>query len=227
MILISVIFLVLGILIHKFEMYFLLSGYNMMTQSQKNKIDSKNYGKYFGIHMYILSVIFLIAGILSEKFPNVEIMGLFCSIIVFINLIWRGNKKYNKNESTGEAKYSLIILAIPLIIIIVTLLYSMKGIQIEADKNSMIVEGKTISFDEIVSMELINKVPSTDKIFGSAFGTHKKGDFEVLGYGNAKVYTDVQNAETIVVKTKEEVYIINSNNKEIIKKIYEFFKEYK
>lgn len=227
MILISVIFLVLGILIHKFEMYFLLSGYNMMTQSQKNNIDSKNYGKYFGIHMYILSVIFLITGILSKKFPNMEIMGLFFSIIIFINLIWRGNKKYNKNESTGEAKYSLIILVIPLIIIIATLSYSMKSIQVEGTNNSIIVEGKTINFNEIVSMELINKVPSTNKIFGSGFGAHKKGDFEVSGYGNAKVFTDIQNGETLVVKTRQELYIINSNNKEIIKNIYKNFKEHK
>lgn len=223
MFIISIVFLVVGILVHKFEFYFLLSGYNMMTESQKSEIDAKAYGKFFGIHMYIISIMFLAIGFASTLFPNLEIVGIVGLFAVITHLIVKG-AKYSRHEMTGESKYSLVILFVPMIIVAVVLSYSLKSVSFELLRNGLKVDSQTISLDEIKEVQIIDEAPEMRKVFGSGLGTHKKGTYEVEGFGECTVFTDVKYGDTLIIKTNEDTYILNSKEDGKIQSFYDSLK---
>lgn len=223
MFLMAVVFLVIGILVHKFKLYFLLAGYNTMTDTQKSNIDAETYGKFFGIHMYVISVIFIFAGFFQTRFPNIEILTLVGLFVVIGNLLYKGSK-LDKNESTGESKYSLMILVIPVIILCVIFSFSIKPIDVALEEDFVKINSDIIDFEEIKSVQVLEEAPYMEKVFGSGIGTHNKGTFDVVGYGECIVYTDIKYGDTLILNTDKDTYIINSKTDGLMKEIYSALK---
>ena len=59
----AVIFLLLGLAIHVFKWYFLISGYNLMSKQKKENVDTQGLGKLMGYYCYFNTIIFLLLGV--------------------------------------------------------------------------------------------------------------------------------------------------------------------
>ncbi|MGL4742546.1 MAG: DUF3784 domain-containing protein [Sarcina sp.] len=211
-----------GLLIHKFKMYFLMSGYNTMTKREKENVDVVNLARYFGYTMYFLGAGWIVAGVLEKMIPNIVVYLVIGTAVFLIYRIYKMQKFDNNQIDKAEAIATGFLVGIPMLIAVIMMTSSMGAIEINTNTEGLVFDGKVIDTDEIESMKMIEETPSMKKVFGSGIGTNRKGTFNVEGYGECKVYTNLSKGDTIVLTTKEGVtYIINSDNSESVKDAYE------
>ncbi|MGL4451231.1 MAG: DUF3784 domain-containing protein [Sarcina sp.] len=213
---ISILFLAVGLMVHVFKMYFLISGYNMMTNSQKEDINIKALARLMGICFYIISGVFLVAGILKDRHPNFEIIAFGVMMVIIIYMIVCGRRFYITGVVyDSEIKEGLLVMLVPSIIILFVLIYSFGPINIETNEKGLEVEGHFIEYENIEEFNMLETLPKSKKVLGSSIGTFNKGDFEVEGHGECKLYTSNAD-ETIVIETDEETYIFNNSKTKVI-----------
>ena len=220
MIFASGLFLIIGLLVHAFKKYSLISGYNMMSESEKENIDIVSVSKIMGYSMYFLAVVFFLTSFLAKKYPNVEMIAV---VVLFITIVLMIAKlqKYDKREDKSESKVKWFIIAIPMIIIAITLSVVTANTKIEVGDSGINIATANIEYSEITEVNLIDEVPTSRKIIGGGIGTKRKGTYDVEGYGRCQLYTDIKYGTTVVLKTKEKIFIFNLKNEEETKTIYE------
>lgn len=95
----------MGLSVHMFKWYFLISGYNTMPKEKREKVDTKGLGLLMGIYGYFNGALFLLFGIL-------ELSGIKTSLIIAaviftlstIGLLIRA-QKYDGNVRQRRRKY--------------------------------------------------------------------------------------------------------------------------
>ncbi|UTC67563.1 MULTISPECIES: DUF3784 domain-containing protein [unclassified Treponema] len=97
---IAAVLALLGILIHKFKLNFLIAGYNMMSKEEKKEYDASLIGKHVGLTLYLLSALSLAAGLFFQFFPSskqteklVIVLYIILTMIAVSSLFIKENKK--------------------------------------------------------------------------------------------------------------------------------------
>lgn len=84
--LIGGVFLFLGVAIHIFKWYFLISGYNTMSKEKKAKVDTHGLGKIMGIYCYFNGSLFILGGILQRL--GYQSLGLIVLIFFGVSTVF-------------------------------------------------------------------------------------------------------------------------------------------
>ena len=101
---IAAVLAVFGILIHKFKFYFLIAGYNMMNQEEKEEYNASSIGKHVGLSLYFLSGLSLTVGLFFHFFQMskqteklvITVYVILIMIAVSILLVKENKKKLNE-----------------------------------------------------------------------------------------------------------------------------------
>ena len=64
-IIIGIFFILLGLAVHIFKWYFLISGYNTMSKEKKANVDTEGLGRLMGIYSYVNGGVFIVMGVLQ------------------------------------------------------------------------------------------------------------------------------------------------------------------
>lgn len=113
----AVFFLLIGICIERFKLYWLIAGYNTSDKKTKKNIDIEKYGKLFGYAFYLDFIISIIVFGLSYLITvpfwilNIMVFGVISGMIIY-------GSKYNKN--VGARAESIAVAVILLIVIAIT-----------------------------------------------------------------------------------------------------------
>lgn len=106
----------MGLAVHRFKWYFLISGYNTMKKEKKANVDVESLGKLMGMYGYLNGAVFFIAGILyglDVKIGAVPAFGFFLISTVYF-LVKAQKYDHNLYDENGKfkksAKKELIIL---------------------------------------------------------------------------------------------------------------------
>lgn len=65
----AIFFIICGLLIHKFKLYWLIAGYNTMNKEEKSKVDIKGLARSMGIMFYLIAAIFYYLLIFQKSIP--------------------------------------------------------------------------------------------------------------------------------------------------------------
>jgi hypothetical protein len=86
---IAIVFLILGILIKYGRMYFLIAGYNTMSQKEKEKFDIKGIATVFRNVMFAMSLTILIGHFIALKLENqiIENIVFWAAITIGISYL--------------------------------------------------------------------------------------------------------------------------------------------
>jgi len=101
MVLISLLFIFLGILVKYGKMYFLIAGYNTMSEKEKSRYNIKKLGNLFGNVMFAMAGIVLLGYFLSIWLndPSFEYISVPIAVIVGVPyLIIKGNSSSYKMQ---------------------------------------------------------------------------------------------------------------------------------
>lgn len=103
-IIVSIIFIALGIAIKHGKMYFLIAGYNTMTKEKQETYNIDGIATVFGNAMIGMSIIMIIGYTISKwmENPKIEVYALFGAIIIglpYLLIISNSSKYKIKKDS--------------------------------------------------------------------------------------------------------------------------------
>lgn len=181
----------------------LLSGYNTLSDEERNAVDLNGYITYFRKFFRFFSIIYFVLGLLLYYFVDTDVAGIFLAIAPLLAVFIQTYKssKYIKEKNNKSTKIALIILTAIIVFVGVLLAVGYKENEIIVEKSSLTITGvygETIQFVAIDSLALLDSLPAIRmKTNGFALGSASKGKFT----------TKAGEAVTLILNRKQSPYL--------------------
>lgn len=226
--------ILMGLAVHVFKWYFLLSGYNTMSKDKQARVDTKSLGRLMGIYSYLNGGLFVLLGILQGlgfKPPVTPAIAFFCVSTGYF-LIKAQKFDGNMYDDTGKLRPGAgKQLAVPIIITLAALLFAGgvmffssqparvtlldQGIQIHG------IYGEIYPWESIKSLRLMEDLPRIEmRTNGSALGSNLKGHFQTKEFGSVKLFVNSQTPPFIYLETDQGRTIFNLNDPDVTREVF-------
>ena len=233
-ILIGGFFIAIGLAIHVFKWYFLISGYNTMSKEKKANVDTKGLGRLMGIYFYINGGIFIVMGVLQALSP---IAGMTPAIIFFIvstvYMLIKAQKYdgniYDENGKLRKGAGKRVALLVGIVVVTFTLIAILMFFSSQATKVTFLEEGVQIqgmygevyTWESIKGIKLIEELPTIElRTNGSALDSNLKGHFRTRELGEVKLFVNTQKPPFIYLETDNGTTIFNMENAEETQEVF-------
>ncbi len=235
----AALFLFLGLAVHVFKWYFLISGYNTMSREKKEKVDIKGMARMIGFYSYFNSGIFFLMGWMNLLGIN---GGMLISIIVVLastGYMVVKSQRYDGNlfdEMGNLKKESRKKYWLPIVILIITLgsagalmVVSWQDPKVTLTNEGMEIHGIYGSFylwEEVSNVKELSKVPTiTVRTNGADFGDKKRGKFRTAEYGAVKLFIVGDEPPFIYFETRNEKVIFQMSTSSETMQVLERIRE--
>lgn len=225
---VSILLLVIGIAIKYFKAYWLISGYNTMSEEKKKNVDIVSLGNFVAKILFIMAGIFIISTILLSL--GQEMIGLICLFLIMPLSIYTVIKtqtfdRNTKNEDGTFKRGTKVLIAVVVGLFIITTVGIVTLIYFSSEPPEYIIQdeslrisgmyGEEIKFSEITDITLEGQMPKIEfKSNGSSIGSKKKGFFKLEGIGRTKLFVDTEIPPYIFINSESGLRIINTNDSE-------------
>jgi len=232
----GVFFIFVGLTVHVFKWYFLISGYNTMPKEKKAKVDVKGLSRLIGIYSYINGGVLITMGVLKASgllkqalvpaflFIGISTVYLLIKAQKYDGNIYDENGKLRKG-AWKQFVFPVGVVAAVLILVIALMFFSSQqtnvtfiddGIQIHG------IYGDIYAWDSIKAVKLMEELPVIElRTNGSALGPNLKGYFRVKELGTVKLFVNTEKPPFIYLETDDGVTVLNLSNEDETKEIYE------
>lgn len=220
MFVLAVLFLVIGWGIEKKQWYFLISGYNMMSESEKAKVNIKGLAKLISRMCYIIAILLIALGL----FMQFELYNLLWIIITLVVIVSIGvviySRKFYPNgmsmsgtTSPKAKKFSILFTTITLVGVGIIIYFSMQPTKYTIETDTFLISGMygdEMTWSEINGLQLVDTLPSiAARTNGSAVGSKLKGNFKFKDGTKAILFVDKNVGTFITFTWKDNTYYIN------------------
>lgn len=234
-IILGIFFIGIGLAVHVFKWYFLISGYNTMPKEKKANVDTAGLGRLMGIYAYINGGVFIFMGVLQVLgFKPVQTPAFVFFIISTVYLLVKA-QKYDGNIFDQDGKIRKGAgkqLAVPAAITVVTfifvavlLFFSSRSTEVSVLEEGIEIHGmygEVYTWETIESVELKEELPTIEmRTNGSALGLNLKGHFRTRELGSVKLFVDAQEPPFIYLETDGGITTFNLENADETKGIFE------
>ncbi len=233
--LLGIFFIFMGLSVHVFKWYFLISGYNTMPKEKKANVDTAGLGRLMGIFGYFNGGVSLImALILALGFKPIHTVAIVIFVISTVFLLIKAQKFdgniYDKDGKLRKGAFKEFI--IPVVIGVVTLVFvgvllffssqSTKVTVLEEGLEIQGMYGDVYTWESIRYVELIEELPTIElRTNGSALGSNLKGHFRTTELGSVKLFVDTSKPPFIYLETDEGNIIFNLENEKTTREMFE------
>ncbi len=227
-------FIIIGLMVHVFKWYFLISGYNTMSKEKKVNVDTEGLGRLMGIYLYFNGGVFTIMAILlALGFKPVHTPAIVLFVISTIYLLIKA-QKYDGNIYDKDGKLckgagkELIIPAVigfvTLIFVAVLMFFSSQSTKVnilEAGIEIKGMYGDVYTWESIKTVDLTTELPTIEmRTNGSALGSNLKGHFRTKELGSVMLFVNTKKPPFIYLETDDGPIIFNLKNEEETKEIF-------
>lgn len=233
--LIGGLFIAIGLAVHVFKWYFLISGYNTMSKEKQANVDTKGLGRLMGIYCYVNGSIFIAIGVLHALGLKPGIPpALVVLVVSTIYLLFKAQKFdgniYDENGKLRKGAGKQLVLPIGIFVVTVAFVAVLMVFSSLATKVTLLEEGIRIhgmygdvyAWESIESVELREGLPTIEmRTNGSAFSGNLKGHFRTTEYGAVKLFVDAQKPPFIYMQIDEGIIIFNMQEADATKAIFE------
>ena len=228
LLIISALFLLIGILISKFKWYWLISGYNTMSKEEQSNVEIEASGKHMGRMCFTISTLNIIGFLLNYFFNISIIIFIILTVIILLYFIYYCQRFDHNPGSSKETKIVLVVVIFIMLIVnipIMSISYSSTKVTI-TDTSIKISSGvnASISRDKVKSISLVDEIPKIlIRTGGIGMGRIQKGNYNLEGDINAKLFLASKEGPfiEIIVDSRPTHYYINYKDKEITKTNYD------
>jgi hypothetical protein len=221
-------FIFLGLGIHVFKWYFLISGYNTMSKEKKKNVNVKALGKLMGLYMYTNGGFMILAGLLEKWGMGYGTILWVGYMLVSTGYLLIKAQKYDGNMVDQEGKWNkqgrremlvvYILMAAIAVFVGGILFVSSRPTQVEFTSKGFSIEGmygETFLWEELDELRLIENLPTIQRrTNGSEVGSHLKGHFRTTEFGAVKLFVQADHPPFIFLSAGEKIVIFNMENEE-------------
>lgn len=233
--LIGIFLIFMGLSVHVFKWYFLISGYNTMPKEKKANVDTAGLGRLMGIFGYFNGGIMIIMAILQAfglKPSMVPVIVIFIAstILLLIKAQKYDGNIYDKDGKLrkGAGKEFIIPAVIGIVSFIfvgVLLFFSAQPTEVNVIEEGVEIKGMygdVFTWESISNVELIEELPTIElRTNGSALGSKLKGHFRTTEYGSVKLFVDAYKSPFIFLETDKGIVIFNLENEKETEELFE------
>lgn len=215
---ISTIFLAIGFLLNTGNARYLLSGYNMLSAEDRQKVDIEGYLKYFR-RFHIILALSTFGGTMLLSFLDQNIASMFMTVfplLAYIVFVIRSSRYSTGLSKPKVTKYFPVFILVFAVILVIGFTFNdYRSSEIVLNKQSLQIKGSfgiEILKKNIDSVALIPEYPAISwKSYGFAAGDYAKGDFRLKNGGSAKMYINKEIKPTIFLKADGNNIYYNSD----------------
>lgn len=230
----SLVFIGIGFIVTENNAKYILSGYNSMSDEDRQKFDIKSYVPYFRNFHIFLGTSLLVVSFILFYFVSSIWGGIFIvtyPIVAYIYFVWKGNrflKESTKKQQITTYVTMGVLFAIFLLIVFM-FSYSLKDNKVEIKNQTLEISGDygtKLNISDIKSIELTNELPKiSSKINGFALGAIKKGSFKTRDGEKVKLLINSINSPLILIITNDNQKIYYSSKEATSEDIYSQIKK--
>ena len=213
----TTLFIALAFAVTENNAKYLLSGYNTMSEVERQNYDIKSYIPYFRKFHLFLGISLLIISLILFYCVNSDWSGLFLGsypILAYVFFIWKSDQfTINKSKKQIVTRYiSMSVMFLLFIIIIYAFNSSLKDNEIIVTDQKIEITGQyglEINFGDLKSMNLVDKLPEIkSKKNGFALETIKKGIFKIANGEKVKLLINSNKSPIIlfIYKDNQKIY---------------------
>jgi hypothetical protein len=213
-IVLSLVFVALGFIVTPGNAKYLLSGYNLMSEADRAKIDIVSYVKFFNrFHLWL--GISLCAGFFALNFINSNWAAVFLvlyPLLAYIYMVAKGNRYYRGTSGQRVATYVIMAILLVIAIAIGGLFFvSMRNSQLFLTDKTLDIKGIygiKVAREDIYDFRLVRDLPDiARKSNGFAAGEFSKGTFITEDGLPVKLFVNKKSHPFLVIRTKkDEIY---------------------
>ena len=233
-IIMGVFFILIGLAVHIFRWYFLISGYNTMSKEKKANVDTEGLGRLMGIYSYVNGGVFIVMGVLQALgLKPVQTPAIVFFIISTVYLLIKAQKYdgniYDKNGKLRKGAWKQFALPVGVIVIILIFVAVLMFFSSQSTKVTFLDEGIQIhgmygdvyTWESIEAVKLMEELPTIEmRTNGSALGSNLKGHFRTRELGSVKLFVNTQKSPFIYLETDDGITIFNFNNADETQEIF-------
>ena len=220
----------------------LINPYGGMSLERKALVDIEGLKRALAIILTVAGGLMIVTAVLGAFDVIDELTSawvLTTIALVMIIPMFIAMKKYNgfgrdesgkipwRSEMASKVTSKGIWVSIGLSMVVVALIFAMSSrLEVKVGEESVKISGmygREIPVSEIVTVELLEKLPPMQRINGSDVGKYMKGHFQLKNGEKCMVYICTE-APYIELRTANDLYYFNTSKKE---KTMELFEELK
>ena len=210
----SLVLFSLGFIVTPSNAKYLLSGYNMMSEADRAKMDIVSYVKFFN-RFHIFLGISVLAGVLVLNIFSTNWATVFMimyPLLGYVYMIAVGNRYYTGTSGQRVGTYIVMAIIIVVVIGVGFLMYAgMKDSEIFLTTRALEIKGLSgmkIARDDVTYFNVTDSLPDiSSKANGFAGGEYKKGSFKTDDGRIVKLYINKKSHPYLLIKTgKDEIY---------------------
>jgi hypothetical protein len=203
-----------GFIVTKNNARYILSGYNMMSEQERQLFDLDSYLRFFRKFHLVLAFT-LLGGVFLISLANNNWASIFmivyplCAYLYFfVATTLTYLPKSRKKVSTYLTGAFLFVVTI---VIVVSIFRDFKSSDLLLTKTTMEIDGSyglTLNRAEVLGVELVNTLPEIAyKSNGFAAGDYAKGSFETNDGKSVRLFVNKDIRPSLLIKTSEgEIY---------------------
>ena len=194
----------MGLAVHVFKMYFLISGYNTMPVEKKANVDVKSIGKVMGLVFYFDGALLILTSALlymGLKFSPAPIFVIIAISVVFMLIFlqrYDGNLfDENHKLKKGSLKQFLMpasLSTVAVIGVLVMVVWSMQPLKVTTEDDYLKISGmygNEYAYDKIENLQYMETIPKILlRTNGASLGSHLKGHFKLEELGSVTLFVN-------------------------------------
>ncbi len=210
----SLVFAAIGYIITEKNAKNLLSGYNTMSEEDRQAFDIKSFIPAFRKFHLLLGISLFAVGTAILILIDEVATGIFMTVyplLAYTWFIWIG-KKYDNSQRSKWDRIGIVILGLALIFVIILLAIGLRESKIIVTSEEISIEGiygETISVSEIETICLTDSLPLISlRTNGFSLGKIQKGYFKTLNREKVKLLLNTESKPFLRIekKTGEKLY---------------------
>ena len=228
--------LLLGLLVHKAKLYFLISGYNTYSREKKENVDIISTAKLIGYYGYSNAAVSFLVGILGYAGIKIGIIVPIAFMMITTIILLSRIEKYDRNmyDEDGQMKKSskaqiflfIIILGGTFLFVGAMMFSSSRDTSVAINEKGIEIEGMygaSYAWSSMTELTMLEDLPEIIiRTNGSAIGSKLRGNFRMEELGAVKLFMDAEVPPYIYFEHEGRIVIFNLGEEE---KTEEFYKK--
>lgn len=231
---IGLLLIAMGLAVHVFKLYFLISGYNTMSAEKKANVDVKSIAKVMGIVFYFDGALLILTSILLSLGVKMSPAPIFVIIAISVVFMLIFLQRYDGNLfdedhklKKGALKQFLMpasLSSVAVIVVLILAVWSMQPLKLNTETEYFKISGmygSEYQYDKIENLQYLESIPKIlTRTNGAAIGSHLKGFFKLEELGSVKLFVNTDYDAYVYFEYEGKKVIFNTEM-DTLKEIYD------
>jgi|GEM_PF-896725 len=211
---VSCLLLFVCFVVNKETAKYLLSGYNRLSEIERNNFNLNGYLKFLKTFLIILSVSYLLFGLMIQYSFERDVLIIYSVLYPLVGLLLMLILASSFQKKKKEKNLLLTVGPLLVITIIIAIFIGMKTSKVTIEKDYIDISGpygEQLFYKDMLEVKVVASPQQTRKISGFQLDNYRKGEFQLSNGERVKIISGKDSCLMIVTARKKYMLDFNSD----------------